>query len=257
MKDEILFLGAGGSTGVPIIGNDWGACDPNEPKNRRTRCSAAVFSGETTIIIDTGPDFREQINREKITDITAVMYTHAHGDHVNGIDDLRPFAHRIQAKRPIYAEKEVLDNLTERFDHLFVQKRAIYPDVLDPIEIKFGQRFTIQDVDVIPFEQDHGKTRSTGFRIKDMAYSTDMRDLPEESLQIIEGVKTWVVDATAYKYKSSPVHANLEDVYALNERVKAETVYITHLPAHMDYHTLCAELPDGYKPAYDGLKIPF
>lgn len=257
MTQEVIVLGSGSSTGVPIIGGDWGACDPDEPKNRRTRASIAICYNKTIVVVDTGTDFRNQLNREEIMDITAVLYTHAHGDHINGIDDLRPISVRGKKEIPIHANKDVLNDLLARYFHLFRDKHDLYPKVLGPNLVVYGKPINIEGLDIIPFEQDHGSCVSTGYRFGNIGYSTDMVDLPERSIEILKGIDTWLVDATGYKFEYSPVHATLKKVYELNEQIGAKKIYITHLPAHMDYQTLCNELPENYKPAYDGLRIPF
>jgi phosphoribosyl 1,2-cyclic phosphate phosphodiesterase len=255
---KITVLGCGNSSGTPSIGNYWGKCDPAEPKNRRTRPGIAVQSAATNLIIDTGPDFREQINRTAIKNIDAVIYTHAHGDHIHGIDDLRVMRLRHEKIIDIYGNPATVAELEERFSYLFEQRAEIYPKVLQSHRIEdsvLGQSFTIGDIPVIPFAQDHGTTTTLGLRFGDLAYSTDVVNLDESALATLAGIRTWIVDAAGYKMPENFVHLTLRQVYALNEIVKAENVYLTHMPSFMDYATLLKELPDGFHPCHDGLEL--
>ena len=255
---DITILGCGNSTGVPAIGNYWGACDPNEPKNTRSRCSIAVQSAETTLIIDTGPNFREQINRENITKIDGILYTHAHSDHVNGIDELRIIRRRNEKLVPIYGNKETLEDLKYRFNYMFKGGEIdLYPPILEPNELNqnhFGHIQHFKDIKFIPFIQDHGTVESVGYRFGNFAYSVDMWKLDNAAVKTLSGIDTWLVDCAGYK-SPNQVHANLERIYALNEHIQAKEVYLTSLSLGMDYQTLCNELNDGYKPTYDSLKL--
>jgi len=253
-KLKITIMGCGNSAGVPTIGNFWGNCDPHEPKNRRTRPSIAVQSETTNLVVDTGPDFREQINRTNIPMIDAVVYTHGHGDHVSGIDDLRVLRFRSKKFIPIYSNKETIAELSQRFDYMFIERAAIYPKSVEPHIIdEYHHPVTVGDITFTPFEQDHGTCKSIGLRFGDFAYSTDVVRLDERALEALHGVKTWVVDAAGYNMETVTVHFALRDVLAMNKIVKAEKVYLTHMPPSMDYKTVFKELPDGFEPAYDGL----
>lgn len=259
-KLSFTILGCGNSTGVPAIGNFWGACDPTEPKNRRSRCSLLVQSADTNLIIDTGPDFREQLNRAEIDNISAVLYTHQHSDHVNGIDELRVLRHRNKLDRiPCFANAFTLEDLKSRFHYMFAGgNHDLYPPIIDAhtiTENDLGKVQNIADIEFIPFEQDHGTCKSLGYRFDDFAYSVDLVDLDDAALETLKGVKTWVVDAAGYNQTGNPVHANLKKIYELNDVIQAEMVYLTSLALPMDYQTLLSELPHGYAPAYDGLEI--
>ncbi len=259
MSTTFKILGSGNSAGVPTIGNHWGACDPDEPKNRRSRPCSVIRYGGKSLVIDTGPDFRHQINDNDIQDIAGVFFTHAHGDHVNGIDDLRIISFFQKRQIPVYGSGETLDNLQGRFPYLFAGSAdGLYSAVLKPkliAENQFAQPMEIEGVPCTVFEQDHGSCASLGIRIGDTAYSTDMIRLDEQALGVLRGVRNWIVDGAGYKSETNPVHANLETVYSYNETVQAERVIVMHLTPSMDYKTLCEELPDGYEPAYDGLEV--
>ena len=258
MNLTVTILGCGNSEGTPTVGNHWGACDPAEPKNRRTRPSIAVQSAETTLIVDTGMDFRDQMNRENIKTVDAVLYSHAHSDHVSGIDDLRSIYKRTNKLMNVYGDEATMKELMERFNYQFIEKFKIYPQVLGANIIgsdQFCKTMTLGDITFTPFEQDHGTCKSLGFRFGDLAYSTDVVDLPTESIKALQGIKTWIVDAAGYNMPINRVHYTLERLYEAAKAVGAKQIYITHLSPGMDYKNLCSELPPGFTPAYDGLKI--
>lgn len=253
---KITVLGCGNSTGVPAIGNKWGECDPNEPKNTRTRSSIAIQTAETTLVIDTGPDFKQQMNRENIVDMDAALYTHFHEDHVNGIHELRMFRFKYKTLFPIYADSATLSELQQRYPFLFKGgKLDIYPPMLTPNTLEYGRTYTIKDLKFDVFEQDHGSCSSVGYRFGDFGYSTDILDLDDKAVAALKGIKTWIVDGCGYHKEDYIAHANLKTIYRLNKQIGAETVYLTSLSLAMDYKTLIEELPKGYLPAYDGLKL--
>lgn len=255
---KVTILGCGGSAGVPAAGNYWGACDPNEPRNMRTRCSVAVQSETTTLIIDTGPEFRVQMNRENIQNITAVLYTHYHADHADGIADLRTFRFRNKALVPVYVNDETLDVFGGNFPHLFKDSDPVYPKILEPRLIEkasYGRMMQIGDIGLTPLEQDHTTCKTMGFRFGDLAYSVDVHRLDEAALESLKGIRTWVVDAAGYHQTDTLVHMNLEQIYAYNRIIGAERVYLSSLTLAMDYRTLLDETPEGYEPAYDGLQL--
>jgi phosphoribosyl 1,2-cyclic phosphate phosphodiesterase len=256
MNLKFTILGCGNSTGVPAIGNVWGVCDPVELKNRRTRCSLLIQSPATTLVIDTGPDFREQLTRLNIQTINAALFTHAHGDHVNGIDELRIISQRTKKLTPVYASHETMEDLRRRFYYLFDGGHdPLYKPVIQPIEINEShQLHSAGDIQFIPFEQNHGACTSTGYRFGDFAYSVDIKTLDSHAINTLQGIQTWIVDCAAYK-DTSPVHANLEEIFELNEQIRAKQVYLTSLSLAMDYKTLINELPNGYAPAFDGMTI--
>ncbi|MCK6417461.1 MAG: MBL fold metallo-hydrolase [Alphaproteobacteria bacterium] len=260
MNGILTILGCGNSTGVPSIGNYWGVCDPAEPKNRRSRCSALVESGQASVIIDTGPDFREQFNKTDKANIDAVLYSHPHGDHVNGIDDLRGLVLRRKGKMPVFGNAFTVKDLQARFPYMFEggALAALYPPLLEPfIFDDFGKSYQVQTLHFIPFAQDHKTCQTVGYRFGDLAYSVDLLNLETDALHILHGIKTWVVDCAAYKSDEPSVHANLRTIMLLNETIGAKRVVLTSLSLGMDYQSLKKDLPPGYEPAYDGLQIPF
>lgn len=255
---KLIILGCGSSAGVPAIGNWWGACDPHDPRNRRTRPSISLQTEKTLIIVDTGPDFREQMNRENLGCPDAVIITHEHSDHVNGIDELRTLQRRHNMRRfPIYGSKETIDNLKNRVDYMFTDsENGFYPAVCDPVLMTMGQAVTIGDITLTPFDQDHGTLNSIGLRVGTVGYSTDVKRLDEAAFTVLKGIETWIVDGAGYHSDTNPVHANIKEIIAMNQIIGAKDVILTHMPPTMDFKTLSAELPPGYRPATDGLVLP-
>jgi len=260
MKAEFILMGCSVSSGVPAIGNDWGACDPAEPKNRRNRPCVVVRSAKTTLIIDTGPDFRAQMNELQIRDMDAVLYSHAHSDHIMGIDELRIVKLRSRKLVDIYGNGATINELKQRFDYLFQDhpEISIYPKVVNPHVIgpdAFGKPMTIGDITFTPFNQDHGDMDCLGYRFGNMAYSPDMLNLDDAAVETLQGIDTWIADGAGFHREDHETHAPLSRIYALNERIKARKVYICGLSKFMDYKALKDELPPNFEPAWDGLKI--
>ncbi len=261
MSVKITMLGCGNSSGVPAVGNYWGVCDPNEPKNQRTRCCLAVQSDTTTIIIDTGADFRHQMNKSDINTLDAVFYTHQHSDHCHGIDDLRPFYFRHdRTQLKCYGKKSVLEEIEGRFHYLFSggSHKDLYPPVLEahPFDEKdYCAPQNFADITYTPFKMDHGTCTSVGYRFGDLSYCVDMKSLDDKALDVIKGSKVWIVDGAGYHDADNSVHADLKILYEYNKYIKAESVYVTCLSTMMDYDVLSNELPDGFYPAYDGLQF--
>lgn len=261
MSDELVvtILGSGSSGGVPRIGNDWGACDPTEPRNRRRRCSILVQRNETNVLIDTSPDLREQLNDVDVDRLDAVLYTHDHADQSHGIDELRVVALRNQARVEMHADPVTAQTLRARFGYCFGDNAHMgYPAIANLSE--FGSETILVDgpggpIEAIPFPQDHGSVTSYGFRVGPVAYSSDLVDLPDESWEALAGVDCWIVDAL--RYKPHPTHAHLEKTLGWIERLKPKHAVLTNLHVDLDYQTLKAELPDGVEPAYDGMTIRF
>ena len=248
---RVVILGCGTSTGVPRIGNDWGVCDPAEPRNRRRRCSILVEQAGTRLLIDTSPDLREQMLANNIDDIDAVVWTHDHADQTHSIDDLRVFAMHKRKKVDVYGDRPTLDALIAKFNYCFVDQRG-YNAILKSHEI--GLRpFSIGPVEIQPIDQDHGTMRSLGLRFGPVAYSNDVVHLDDAAFEALAGVKVWIVDAL--RYKPHPTHSHLERTLGWIERVKPQRAILTNMHVDLDYRTLLNELPPGVEPAFDGMVI--
>ena len=247
---KVTILGCGTSAGVPRIGNFWGNCDPAEPKNRRRRVSILVEEGDTAVLVDTSPDLREQALSANITRLDGVLYTHDHADHTHGIDDLRPLAQDMKRRIDIYGNHRTLSVLEQRFSYIFNSVSG-YPAIASAHEI--AGPFAIGSIDIIPFKQIHGEMETFGFRFGPIAYSTDLNVLPEESIEILRGVDTWIVDAL--RYEPHPTHPHLDLTLSWIAKVKPRRAILTHMTWDMDYATLKRDLPAGVEPAFDGMVI--
>ncbi|MGD9649720.1 MAG: MBL fold metallo-hydrolase, partial [Dongiaceae bacterium] len=247
---KITILGCGGSGGVPMIGGQWGACDPANPKNRRLRPSILVEEGGSALLVDTSPDLREQLLVNNIAKIDAVLYTHAHADHLHGIDDLRGINKLIRQPIPIYADQATLAEIRTAFGYVFqpinAEKYGYFRPQLTPNEIAAGQKFMLHNLEITPFNQDHGVCSTLGFRFNAFAYSTDVVNMPEESFTALAGVKLWVVDC--FVRETHFTHAHLDKTLAWIERVKPERAILTHMGVRLDYATLKKELPPHVEP---------
>lgn len=256
---QVTILGCGGSGGVPLIGGQWGACDPNNGKNIRTRASILLEQAGETLLIDSAPDLRQHALRENIHRLDAVLFTHAHADHCHGIDELRALNWLMQEPIPIYSDAETMAKLVRRFDYIFkpipaaelFHRPALIPHIFSPDHFEKGLK--IGSFMVYPFIQDHAYINSLGFRIGDFAYSTDVKTLPEPAFARLQGIKTWVVDCA--RRTPHPTHSHLAQTLEWIARVKPEQAYLTHMSGDLDYATLCAELPPHIRPAYDGLRL--
>lgn len=247
---RITILGCGSSTGVPRIGPDWGACDPQEPKNARRRCSILVEEGATRVLIDTAPDLRQQLLDARVSRLDAVVWTHDHADQCHGIDDLRMIYLHNGGPVQGYADARTLEALTTRFGYCFEQvPGTLYPPIIAPHV--FAAPFRIGEIDILPIAQDHGSVVSYGFRFGDMAYSNDVVTLSDEAFDRLEGVKVWIVDAM--RYRPHPTHAHVARTLEWIARLKPERAVLTNLHIDLDYATLRRELPKGVEPAYDGM----
>lgn len=250
---KITVLGCGSSGGVPLIGNVWGACDPAHPRNRRTRVSILVQKDDTTVLVDTSPDLRQQLLACNLQTMDAVLYTHAHADHTHGIDELRSVNWLTRNPIDLYADPATLAELRAKFSYVFHEpgRTKFYAPSVLPHEISGA--FQVGALDIVPFYQNHGSIRSLGYRFGNFAYSTDVWELDDEAFEILRGTKTWIVDCV--RAKPHNTHAHLQKTLSWIERVKPERAFLTHMNESMDYATLIETLPAGILPAYDGLVL--
>lgn len=264
-RRRFTILGCSSSPGVPRIMGDWGACDPENPKNRRTRSSFLIEQfapdgGVTTVVIDTGPDFREQMIRAGVQWIDAVLYTHAHADHIHGIDDLRGYYHIKNRRIPIHADRETMDRLRDAFRYcLETPPGSNYPPIVEPVLIEQLQSFTIHGAGgpilFHPHRQHHGDIHSLGFRMGDVAYCSDISDFPTETVEKLNALDVLILDAL--QYRPHPSHLSLDQALAWIERLKPQRAILTHMHTPLDYATVLAATPDNVEPAFDQLRFEF
>ncbi len=252
---KLLILGSGTSTGVPRIGNDWGLCDPAEPKNRRTRVSILLENDAgSRVLVDTSTDLRQQLLSTEISQIDAVFWTHDHADHCHGIDELRPLRYGRAGPMPGYAAGETVRRLRQRFDYVFAGQHG-YPtiialDTLDRMRmcVGFGVRHC---------QMPHGPAQSTAYRFdcdgKSVGYATDFSEITREMTELFSGVDLLVVDCL--RREPHPTHAHLAMSLELIEATRAGRAVLTHLDKSMDYAALSSEVPAHVLVGYDGLEV--
>jgi phosphoribosyl 1,2-cyclic phosphate phosphodiesterase len=251
---RITVLGCGPSTGIPAIGPNWGRCDPSDPRNRRRRVSVLVEAGSRLILIDTSPDLREQLIDAGVNRLDAVLMTHAHADHLHGIDDLRQINRLTRRPIPLYADARTLADIRSRFGYLLQEvgpESQFYKPILEAHEIT--GRFAIDGIAVAPFAQAHGFRPTLGFRIGPMAYSTDVAELDEAAFAALAGIELWIVDCL--RREPHPTHSHLAQTLAWIARVRPRRAVLTHMDQSLDYRELSRELPSGVEPGQDGLVI--
>jgi phosphoribosyl 1,2-cyclic phosphate phosphodiesterase len=265
MADILRFtvLGCGSSPGVPRVIGDWGNCDPANPKNRRTRPAFLVQrvskSGATTsVAIDTGPDFRQQMLSAHVTWLDAVLYTHAHADHIHGIDDLRSYFLSQRQRVQIYADARTTARLREAFSYCFeTAPGSGYPPIVDPNPIEAGTPFSIDGaggrIGFLPLTQIHAEQTSLAFRIQNVAYCTDVSGFSEETATRLTGLDVLVIDAL--QYTAHPSHFSLSQALDWIERLKPKRAVLTHMHTPLDYQKVMDETPDHVEPGFDGLRF--
>jgi phosphoribosyl 1,2-cyclic phosphate phosphodiesterase len=259
-KLRLTILGCGSSGGVPRLGGLWGDCDPENPRNRRTRCSLLVEriddGGTTRVLIDTSPDMRAQLLQAGIGTLDAVVFTHDHADHTNGVDDLRQIVFNTRKRVPVWAEGSTQDSLVARFGYAFVQPvDSPYRPILEMRTINgdITVRGDGGEIVLSPFKVDHGAIDSLGFRVNDIAYLPDVVAIYDDSRPALEGLDLWIVDAL--RRTPHPTHAHLDLALEWIAEFKPKRAILTNMHIDMDYATVEAETPDHITPAYDGMVI--
>ena len=251
---KVRILGCGTSSGVPRIGNDWGDCDPGEPRNRRTRSSILVESGGERLLVDCGPDLREQLLAAEVAALDLVIVTHDHADHCHGIDDLRQVAQHLKRPVPLAARQIVLNRLGKRFAYAF-EGTPLYPPLLDPVVIDAPMSFG--DTLISFVDQPHGGITSLGMRFgkagPTLGYAVDFHELTPDMASLYTGLDLWICDCL--RRTPHPTHAHLDMVLGWARELGISQLLLTHLDKSMDYATLLAELPDWAAPAYDGQEV--
>jgi phosphoribosyl 1,2-cyclic phosphate phosphodiesterase len=256
------ILGCGSSGGVPRLGDNWGDCDPAEPRNRRRRCSLLVERGTgeatTRVLIDTSPDMRAQLLDAGVGTLDAVIWTHPHADHTNGIDDLRQIVFNTRRRLPVWADAPTAEALRSRFGYVFEQPEGSpYPPILDlnPIEGDIAIDGPGGAITFRPFLARHGSIDALGFRIGPLAYLPDAVEIPEESWALLEDLDTWVVDAL--RRKPHPTHAHLALTLDWIARARPRRAVLTNMHNDLDYAAVAAETPEHVVPAHDGMRLEF
>jgi phosphoribosyl 1,2-cyclic phosphate phosphodiesterase len=260
---RLTILGCGSSPGTPRINGDWGNCDPANPKNRRMRPSALVEriaedGGVTRVVIDTGPDFREQMLLARVQRLDAVIYTHPHADHLHGIDDLRGFVLEQRRLMDIYADAQTLARLKQSFGYCFeTPAGSSYPPILLPHKIHHDRNVVVDGeggpLSFEPLPQIHGDIISLGFRIGPLAYCPDVSNFPPPTAERLTGLDVLVVDAL--QYQPHPSHFSLSEAMDWIEKLRPKRAILTHMHVPLDYETIQRETPDYVEPAYDGMVV--
>lgn len=254
---RVTLLGTGASAGVPMIGGpdgrgDWGECDPAEPRNRRSRSSIVVQAGQGALLVDTGPELRSQLISCGIKQIDAILYTHAHADHITGLDDVRVLNRIAGRPLPAFGTSHTLDDLATRFPYAFRPWKppGFYRPVLEAAPVAPGDTLETAGLRIRLFDQDHGFAHTLGLRIGGFGYSTDVFELDEAGFAALDGVDTWVVGC--FQRPPHHTHAPLAKVLGWVERLRPRRTVLTHMGTDMDWAWLRANLPAGVEPGYDG-----
>ncbi len=261
---EVVILGSGSSGGVPRADGAWGACDPANPLNRRSRCSLMVRrtseegpERQTTVVVDASPEFRIQTAAAGTRRLDALLMTHDHADQAHGIDDIRAFALTQRARIACWMDQATRASLLRRFGYIFAGE-GYYPAIADIHDLPaHGAKWSVQGpsgpIPVVTFDQDHGGVRSVGYRFGGLAYSSDVVDLAEPAFEALEGLDVWIVDAL--RYTPHPTHAHVDRALEWIARVRPRRAILTNLHIDLDYDALTGRLPPGVEPAYDGMTL--
>ncbi|MBY0612510.1 MAG: MBL fold metallo-hydrolase [Beijerinckiaceae bacterium] len=262
MSLSVEILGCGSSGGVPRVAQGWGACDPTNPKNRRRRCSILVrqasSGGETTVLVDTSPDLRDQLLTAGVKRLDGVIFTHEHADHTHGIDDLRPVVIQNRRLIDVYLDEATAGTLHTRFRYIFeTPPGSEYPPLAKEHRIRAGETFSIAGqggaVACTPFNLHHGSIDALGLRFGGIAYTPDVNAIPDESVPYLEGLDCWIIDAL--RLTPHPSHFRLAESLAWIERMKPKRAVLTNLHTDLDYDALARQVPAGVVPAYDGMVV--
>lgn len=246
---------------MPRAGQGWGACDPANPRNRRRRCSVLVErvgSGVTTVLVDTGPDLREQLIDAEVRRLDGVLMTHSHADHTHGIDDLRPIYLVARQQIDVHMDEPTSLIVRNGFSYIFqTPDGSSYPPIATDLRLTAGSPRRIEGpggtVEAVPFDLNHGEINALGFRFGGLAYTPDVKRIPEASRPYLEGLEVWIIDAL--RYRPHPSHFSLEEALGEIEAMRPRRAILTNLHTDLDYETLRKRLPPHVVPAYDGMRV--
>lgn len=246
-------LGSGTSSGVPVIACDCPVCTSADPHNRRLRSSLWLRNGDTSILIDCGSDFREQALTHRMDRLDAILLTHAHSDHIGGLDEVRIFNWRQHKPMPVYGTSDTLQGIRRRFDYIFepIQTGGGIPQV--ELETLDGGPFEVEGLRVIPLPVMHGKLPVLGFRFGDFAYVTDASVVPDETMELMRGVRFLILNAL--RHRPHPTHLTVEQAVALAQRIGPERAWFTHITHDLDHEATNRDMPPGMALAHDGLEF--
>ena len=262
MSFTATILGCGSSAGVPRVAQGWGACDPSNPKNRRRRCALHIertgLAGSTEIVVDLGPDIREQLLDRRAMRIDAILLTHAHADHIHGIDDVRPYTMAMGRRLGVYMDQPTADEVHGKFGYIFkTPPGSQYPPLLDDHRLTPGEAVRLDGpggpVAAMPILFRHGDIDALGFRFGGLAYTPDVSDVPPEAEALLQDLDVWIIDAL--RYRRHPSHLTVEQALGWIARLKPRRAILTNLHTDLDFAKLASELPAGVEPAYDGMQI--
>jgi len=262
MSVTVTILGCGSSGGVPRVAQGWGVCDPANPRNRRRRCSILVEQtgpeGVTRVLVDTSPDLREQLIDARVKHLDAILMTHGHADHTNGIDDVRPLVLHMRRKLDIHMDEQTSKVVKRAFGYIFdMPEGSQYPPLLHDRRIRAGHAVHIEGaggvLEAMPLRLDHGEIESLGFRFGNVAYTPDVKTIFPETFSHLEGLDLWIIDAL--RYTSHPTHFSLDEALDMIKLFRPRRAILTNLGSEVDYAVLRTELPDNVEPAHDMMRV--
>ena len=252
---QVYFLGTGTSQGIPVIGSNHSVCKSTDLKDKRLRVSVWITWDDTSIVIDCGPDFRQQMLTSGCSKLDAILFTHEHSDHTAGLDDIRPFFHKQKNDIPVYGHSRVLENLKKRFDYIFETENK-YPGApsVQTFKVTNNKNFKIGKIEIIPIDVNHGNIQVFGYRVQDFVYLTDVKTIDTTEIEKLKGVKVLVVNALREEPHHS--HFSLQDALDFIHLVQPERAYLTHISHLLGFHEEVQQrLPENVFLGYDNLKI--
>jgi phosphoribosyl 1,2-cyclic phosphate phosphodiesterase len=262
LKRKITILGCGSSGGVPRVAQGWGACDPNNPRNRRRRCAILIeqtsSEGQTTVLVDASPDLREQLLGASVDRIDGVLITHSHADHTHGLDDLRPLYFAMRRRIDVHMDEATSNVVHGAFSYLFeTPAGSFYPPIMNDRRLRHGRACGVEGpggvIEATPFGVEHGEISALGFRFGGLAYTPDLNGVAASSLPYLENLDIWIIDAL--RYRAHPSHLSVDEALGWIAKMRPRRAIVTNLHTDLDYDELARCLPANVEPAYDGLLI--